>query len=300
MKTIRITSVGNEVRMLQKLLGIADDGIFGPQTEAAVKQWQQSHGLVPDGVVGPLTWSKMQPPTTDISETLHPDKEVDFNADEYYLPENEYFKGPYPKQWMFLHHTAGWEDPRATVKYWGSDDRGRVATEFVIGGQSIKGTNNAHDGKLVHAFPAGGFGWHLGTGASTMHSNSVAVEVCSFGNLTKNKTGAFLTYTGAEVDPLQVVKLKKPFKGCEYWHRYSDKQIATLKELINDVSARDGIDMRKGLPELIKKMGVFPAFEYCNVNYASNNPGLYTHANVLSCKVDMFPQDELVDMIMSL
>jgi N-acetylmuramoyl-L-alanine amidase len=34
---------------------VAVDGIFGPQTEAAVKSFQQSNGLAADGIVGPLT-----------------------------------------------------------------------------------------------------------------------------------------------------------------------------------------------------------------------------------------------------
>ena len=38
---------------------IAVDGIFGPQTEAAVKGFQQGHGLPVDGVVGPQTWPKL-------------------------------------------------------------------------------------------------------------------------------------------------------------------------------------------------------------------------------------------------
>jgi peptidoglycan hydrolase-like protein with peptidoglycan-binding domain len=46
---------GEAVRTIQRKLGIAADGVFGPQTERAVKRFQNSHDLVPDGIVGPLT-----------------------------------------------------------------------------------------------------------------------------------------------------------------------------------------------------------------------------------------------------
>lgn len=52
------------VRTLQQLLRarnhpVAVDGIFGPNTEAAVKAFQQSTGLAADGIAGPQTWPKL-------------------------------------------------------------------------------------------------------------------------------------------------------------------------------------------------------------------------------------------------
>jgi Transglycosylase-like domain/Putative peptidoglycan binding domain len=46
---------GPAVRMIQEALGVTADGVFGPQTERAVKRFQRRHGLVVDGVVGPQT-----------------------------------------------------------------------------------------------------------------------------------------------------------------------------------------------------------------------------------------------------
>jgi peptidoglycan hydrolase-like protein with peptidoglycan-binding domain len=46
---------GAAVESIQRQLGITADGVFGPQTERAVKRFQRRHDLVPDGIVGPLT-----------------------------------------------------------------------------------------------------------------------------------------------------------------------------------------------------------------------------------------------------
>jgi peptidoglycan hydrolase-like protein with peptidoglycan-binding domain len=48
-------SEGRQVRLLQSALGIHADGVFGSQTEAAVRAYQANHGLEVDGIVGPET-----------------------------------------------------------------------------------------------------------------------------------------------------------------------------------------------------------------------------------------------------
>jgi putative chitinase len=52
-------STGENVKRLQAELGLTDDGIFGPGTEAAVKKWQSANGLAADGIVGPKTLAKL-------------------------------------------------------------------------------------------------------------------------------------------------------------------------------------------------------------------------------------------------
>ena len=46
---------GQEVKRLQSSLGISADGDFGPQTRAALQQYQTDNGLQPDGISGPIT-----------------------------------------------------------------------------------------------------------------------------------------------------------------------------------------------------------------------------------------------------
>ena len=60
MKTLKKGSRGDDVRILQQALKLYPDGVFGPLTEEAVKEFQRKYGLVADGIVGPHTWALIQ------------------------------------------------------------------------------------------------------------------------------------------------------------------------------------------------------------------------------------------------
>ncbi|HWH10727.1 MAG TPA: peptidoglycan-binding domain-containing protein [Solirubrobacteraceae bacterium] len=47
------------VRLLQRRLGLAPDGIFGARTTSAVERFQAAHKLTTDGVVGARTWAAL-------------------------------------------------------------------------------------------------------------------------------------------------------------------------------------------------------------------------------------------------
>jgi peptidoglycan hydrolase-like protein with peptidoglycan-binding domain len=122
---LRKGTKGNEVKELQKILGIASDGDFGQKTEAAVKKWQTKNGLTADGIVGSLTWFAMSvgSATTDIKESIYETKNLIINR--YMLPKDEYMTGSRP-EYVFLHHTAGWNNPFKTIDHWAGDTRGQL------------------------------------------------------------------------------------------------------------------------------------------------------------------------------
>jgi peptidoglycan hydrolase-like protein with peptidoglycan-binding domain len=57
--TVKRGSHGSGVRTLQRHLGVAADGIFGPATKHALRHFQRAHGLAADGVAGPATWAAL-------------------------------------------------------------------------------------------------------------------------------------------------------------------------------------------------------------------------------------------------
>ncbi len=65
MQTVKLNSKGPDVEALQKLLNewgypVATDGIFGQETDASVRRFQQSQHLTADGIVGQRTWLALE------------------------------------------------------------------------------------------------------------------------------------------------------------------------------------------------------------------------------------------------
>ena len=313
---LRKGSKGNSVVLLQNFLGIQADGIFGEKTELAVKQFQKQFNLRPDGVVGRETYEQMGILSSDLSENNEVNDDV--VIEKYYLPENEYFKSVQKKNWVFLHYTASSENPYRVIDSWAKDNRGKIATEFVIGGQSLSGKNNEHDGKILQAFAEGGYGWHLGIGNNILHRNSIGIEICSMGFLTKGgywtnhtRNGQtkrifvkknpekYYSYVGGEAHDSQVLLLEEPFFGNQAWHKFSDKQLLAVSDLLEIIEKRDEIDITKGLAPLIRKEG-WKAFENRNLPFVEQNYGVWSHSNASHQKVDVFPQPELIEILLTL
>ena len=288
-------SSGDKVKQIQIALGLEADGIFGVKTESAVIEFQKENGLYPDGIVGEKTMDVLNVNfDTDLS-IINP-FDLNINIDEYYLPKGEYLDGNYKNDYIVLHHTAGGANPRSVVDCWSKDSIGKVATEFVVGGQNCKTGSVKYDGQIVRAFPEGCQGSHIGKSGSTyMNTHAVGIEICNFGYIKDGKT-----YTGTVVDSNQIITLESPFKGFLNWHKYSDEQINAVRDLLLYISNRDNIDLHEGLYRWINEEGVMKAFDYHEDAYKGKIKGLLTHTNIRKDKFDCSPQPNLVDMIMTL
>ena len=289
-------SKGETVKKIQEVVGVIQDGDFGVKTEMAVKKYQKEHNLVSDGIVGEKTLKMMGISVANIKEKIitTPSGLV---LNQHYLKTGEYYENKNQvNKYMFLHHTAGGNNPYNVVDYWSKDKNGHIATEFVLGGTSVSG-DKTYDGTLVQCFPNKNcWAYHLGiTSKSDIGRTSVGVEMCNYGYVRKDGT----TYTGAKVDASQIITLPKPFRGYTTWQRYSDGQLKQLKKLILFVGNRDNIDMHEGLYKLIKEKGP-DAFEYNQNAFDGKIRGLLAHSNVRKDKFDCFPQQELMDMILSI
>ena len=314
---------GPDVKELQKALELTADGIFGSYTEASVKKYQSENGLTVDGIVGPKTYEKLVGETMSVDtdkfgydDSNDTDNELEYlgsyttegglEIDRAYLDSDEYVRtyGKLEPENFFVHHTAGWNNPYNTINSWNKDTRGRVATQYCIGGTSIKSGkygDDKYNGTVVECFPNDYIGWHLGkVGNFDMSKYSSAVEINNFGYVTK-KGDKYYNYVNTEVPKSMVCDLGYEFRGYQYWHEYTKEQIESLGLLIKHVQKiYPKIDMSSGIPKLLKD-GIHPkeAFGFNEDAYYGRIKGLWSHTSVRKDKFDVFPQEEVVELLKS-
>lgn len=316
MKTLKLGSEGPDVVKLQEILGLKTDGYFGIVTHEAVIKFQKMHSLTPDGIVGPMTWAAL---TLNVDSSVN-EEHADFR--EYMLTPGifvtndkgekvwkpNYYKGIFNKEWLVFHHTAGGPSPYRTVDFWEKDGNA-IGTEFVVGGISPHG-DETNDGVTLRCLPAGGFAAHLTIGNTRLHRESIGVELCNYGGLTKGgyyknkvwvsgKANTYYNAYGGEMPEDCVYDLGWTYRFNRYFHKYSLKQIEECERIAKYAQSKYNMNLKGGLQDLIHKYNVEKAFEYIP-EYMNSNPGIYTHGNVFAGKNDVFPQKEFIDMIMSL
>lgn len=220
-----------------------------------------------------------------------------------FLEKGEFYEEVFEKFTIYLHHTAGGHRPDWVISTWDTDDEvdktGKksprsVATAFVIGGLSTRDPkDNSWDGKIYRAFDDKYWAHHLGTTLAnnrTLNKNSVAVEICNYGPLTKGGDGKFYTYVNSQVPADQVVTLDQPFRGYKHYHAYTDKQIAATKDFI--------LAMKAKYPKTSLKTPLLTVAGFeLNLNATKGVAGVYTHSNVRKDKFDLSPQPKLLAML---
>jgi hypothetical protein len=182
---------------------------------------------------------------------------------DIFLGSDEYYPVDFKKTTIYLHHTSGSHNPSWVIQGWDKDHNSdgsasKIATSFIIGGKSTRDGDNSWDGVVVRCFPESQWAFHLGAkGTNGMFDKiSIGIEICNYGYLTKSKTGQFMTYVNTPVPADQVIELVTPFRGYKYYHKYTDKQIVSLRELLVYLGNKFNINLKLGLQEWIKKEGI--------------------------------------------
>jgi len=330
-RILMLKTTGDDVKFAQTLLkkhGFFKDridGYFGQNTLVAVTNFQKTLGSKIDGIIGPLTWNRLIYYSTDpkIEDLIEPRPHIEpilskpsiINQDglkvfDCLLNSDEYYKEETAKNTIWLHHTAGGSRPDWTIGGWEKDfkkdesgnpvldEEGKpanlkVGTQFVIGRRSSSTDDTTWDGVILRAFEEKFWSYHLGISSKNsrmLNSSSIGIEICNYGPL-KLKDGKFYNYVNKPIRETDVVELSKEFRGYKYYEKYTDLQLENTRKLILHLKNTYNIDIQSGIYNE-------DWFEYSE-NWFSTG-GLRSHTQVRKDKFDVFPQEELIQMLNSL
>ena len=207
------------------------------------------------------------------------------------LPANQYNADNTKKEIIILHHTAGRTIDDA-LNYW-KQNADKVATHFIIG----------RDGEVVQCIPDEKWAYALGIKTATFpfrlqwEGAAFQIELCALGFLTE-KGGKFYAYTGDEIPESEISHIN--YRGYKAYHKYTDAQLNSLRELLQHLSQKFNIpllvgDIGKFCDNLIDEIS-----KYFPSQVRVQGKTIFTHTNFRADKTDCFPQPELLAMLQSL
>lgn len=203
------------------------------------------------------------------------------------FPANQYYQDIHDKSQVYLHHTASGDGADGDINTW-KGDKVRVATCVVID----------RDGTIRQVFSSKYWAFHLGLKQDMftkfnvpyrqIDKFSIGIEIDSWGFLTK-RGEAYYSWAGTRVPEERVQKFNTPFRGQQFFERYTDEQISAVKKLLLLWKDKYNIplDYKSDMWDVSK-------------DALSGKKGVYTHCSVRQDKIDCYPSERMIAMLKSL
>lgn len=184
MTTVKNGSKGTEVTLLQTTLnklggyGLTEDGIFGPKTEAAVKDFQKKKGLDVDGIVGPKTWTALGVTSTNSTDSKCIDPSVIYKPLSVHVTKSANRTPLY----LAIHFTAGSNsNPGRAQNVYNTFVSRSASADFAVDDRDMVQFNP--DIKNYYCWAVGDAKNKYSTGGSlygkATNKNTISIEICS-------------------------------------------------------------------------------------------------------------------------
>jgi N-acetyl-anhydromuramyl-L-alanine amidase AmpD len=196
-----------------------------------------------------------------------------------------YYQDVYPKKKVILHFTMGYLKGDVAML-----TRTQVSVPFLI----------ARNGTIYNLFASKYWSYHLGPGAvggnTAMSRECIGIEISNIGPLKKIGSNLVTTYSITDVycsvaDTQFYYKLAAPYRGYEYYAKFTESQYVSLVKLLRFLCGRYTVP--KAFLNEPKRYKTLPATEF--VGYR----GIVSHVNCRSDKVDIGPAFEWQRVIMA-
>jgi len=218
--------------------------------------------------------------------------------------QDQYFNKIYEKNQIVIHHTVSPSSKYTTsdgilgdVNYWGSNAE-RVATCSIIGS----------DGCAYKLFDSNLWAHHLGITTATfnkfglpnineeLNKHSIGIELDSFGPLyydSKSKVfkpaAPYLKNSGYTIKEENVIHYPNKYRGFEFYEKYTEEQINTLKILLQDWCKKYDIPLKYNSDMWDISQDALTGVD-----------GIWTHSSYRFDKQDCHPDPSLIKMLKSL
>jgi N-acetyl-anhydromuramyl-L-alanine amidase AmpD len=206
---------------------------------------------------------------------------------QHKFSDKEYVKEVHEKKQIVLHHTVSGDKVTGDINWW-LKDRIRVGTCVLI----------ERDGTIHQVFSSKYWAYHLGENGKDHvkmalpykrnDKNSIGIEIDSWGGL-KKKDGKWYSSANTVIPDNKVQEYPEGYRGFYAFEKYTDKQIAAVKDLLVYWNKIYGIPLEYNE-------------DMWDLSYdaLAGKSGVYSHTSYRSDKSDCHPQPELIKMLKSL
>jgi N-acetyl-anhydromuramyl-L-alanine amidase AmpD len=200
------------------------------------------------------------------------------------FPTDRYIQVEYPKNQIVLHHTVSNGSALDVMNYWKTLPT-KVGVCMII----------ERDGTINQLFSSKFYAGHLGLTAKhfedqgltyvDLNKTSIAIELISWGGLKVVNGKCFNAYR-QEVTNEPVTMLEQEYRGYTAFHSYTPEQIESVKNLL--LYWRERYNIPLNYHENMWDV---------NTDALTGVKGVWTHTSFRFDKSDMFPQNEMVEML---
>lgn len=178
MTTVKIGSKGEDVKTLQRYLGIAVTGVFDEFTRKTVIAYQTANALVADGICGEKTWAKLN----GKPDIVHS-----------HLPKNITQKPARKIKYLAIHYTAGsTSNPGSALNCRNVFTAGTASADFAVDDGTIVQFNP--DPRNYYCNAVGGKKLATAPKQDACNANTLSVEMCS--NLANGTSREYANHNG--------------------------------------------------------------------------------------------------------
>lgn len=300
-RVLKLKDSGDDVYFIQQRLkdiGLFDgnlNGYYSQNTLMSVSNFQKNNKLKITGEVNIQTWLELTK-VRNIESNLNKLIIKTNNNLEIFALDNkvDYYEVDSLKNSIVISNTGVGYNPKDVVNFWkpiyNNSEKLSRSSHFLIGREYYEIKD--FDGLVFRTFDDKYWSYSF---LSDKLDDVISIDICNLGPLVL-MDDKFYNLMGCLVSSDEVLELD--FLGYNYYHKYTDNQVESLKKLLIYLQLKHGIQINRSS---YTEEGIIPYYDdkwFSNIDLKSS--GIKTRNNYINSLLGLTPQKEIVDMLNSI